>query len=101
VTGEQRARALPDVPTVRESGLSGYVVASWNALAAPAKTPPDVVARLNRDLNAALSAPDAGRRLRDLNVEPRPGTPAQASTLLQSEVARWGAVITKAGIPRE
>ena len=75
------------------------MVTSWNALAAPAKTPAETVARLNRDLVAALGSPDVARRLRELNVEPHPGTPDQAAQHLQSEIKRWGAVITRAGIP--
>ena len=101
VTGERRAAALPEVPTVKESGVGGYVVSSWNALAASAKTPAPVVAQLNRELNAALAAPVVAKRLRDLNVEPHPGSPDAAAQLLQSEITRWGAVIAKAKIPRE
>ena len=99
VTGERRSAALPLVPTVKESGVAGYVVSSWNALAAPAKTPPEIMATLNRELVAALGAPDVAKRLRELNVEPHPGTPDQAAQHLQGEIKRWGAVIAKAGIP--
>lgn len=101
VTGDKRDPSLPDVPTVKESGVSGYSVSSWNALAVPSKTPATVVTQLNRDLNAALATPAVVKRLRDLHVEPKPGTSEAASQLLQSEIQRWGAVIAKAGIPRE
>lgn len=101
VTGERRNPSLPDVPTVKESGVSGYSVSSWNALAVPSRTPASVVTQLNGALNAALANPAVVKRLRDLNVEPRPGAPEAASQLLQSEIQRWGAVITKAGVPRE
>jgi tripartite-type tricarboxylate transporter receptor subunit TctC len=101
VTGEKRDPALPDVPTVKESGVAGYVVSSWNALAAPSKTPAPIVAQLNKELNASLATPAVVKRLRDLHVEPKAGTPEAAAQLLQSEIQRWGAVITKAGIPRE
>lgn len=99
VTGERRAATLPDVPTVKESGVASFVVTSWNALAAPAKTPPEIVAILNRELVAALRSPEVVKHLRELNVDPRPGTPEQAAQLLQGEIKRWGAVIAKAGIP--
>ena len=86
----KRTPALPDVPTARESGLPTLVVSSWNALAAPAKTPKAVIARLNQDVVAALQAPDVQKKLLDLNVEARPSTPEQAAQLLASEIQRWG-----------
>ena len=101
VTGARRAPALPDVPTAQEAGVAGYQVSSWNALAAPARTPPAVVARLNRDLVAALGAPDVVKRLAELNVAPAPGTPDQAAQMLAGEIRRWGGVIARAGIPRQ
>lgn len=100
VTGEQRTPALPDVPTARESGLPTLVVSSWNALAAPAKTPKAVIARLNQAVVAALQAPDVQKKLLDLNVQARPSTPEQAAQLLASEIQRWGGVIASAKVPR-
>ena len=99
VAGEKRSAALPNVPTVTESGVAGFVVTSWNALAAPAKTPSPVIDRLHRDLVQALSTPDVVAKLRQLNVEPKPGGPADVSHLLKSEIARWSGVIAKAKIP--
>ncbi|MDR3451534.1 MAG: tripartite tricarboxylate transporter substrate binding protein [Rhodoferax sp.] len=101
VMGEKRSPDLPQVPTVRESGgaLTRFNVASWNALAAPAKTPPAVLQRLNHEVVVALQAPDVARSLTQINVQPRPGTPAQLADLLGSEIRRWGAVIKSAGIP--
>jgi tripartite-type tricarboxylate transporter receptor subunit TctC len=99
VTGDKRAAVLPDVPTARESGLPTFVASSWNALAAPAKTPKEVIARLNKDLTAALNAPDVKKKLHDLNVEAHASTPEQAAQLLASEIKRWGEVITRAKIP--
>mgnify|MGYP001551353835 CR=1 FL=1 len=103
VMGEKRALYLPQVPTVRESGgaLAGFNVASWNALAAPAKTPPVVLQRLNREVVAALQSPEVIRSLTEINVKPRPGTPAQLADLLGTEIRRWGDVIKSAGIPRQ
>ena len=98
VTGDKRAAVLPDVPTAKESGLPGFVASSWNALAAPAKTPRDVIARLNKEIVAALNAPDVRKKLEDQNVEARASTPAQAAELLASETRRWGEVITRAKI---
>jgi len=101
VTGEKRAAVLPDVPTAKESGLPTFVASSWNALAAPAKTPKDVIARLNKEIAAALSSPDVKKKLHDLNVEAYANTPEQASELLSSEIKRWGAVIVRAKIPQQ
>jgi len=101
VTGEKRAAVLPDVPTAKESGLPTFVASSWNALAAPAKTPKDVVARLHKEIAAALNSPDIKKKLADLNVDAYSSTPEQASELLSSEIKRWGAVIVRAKIPQQ
>lgn len=101
VTGDKRAAVLPEVPTARESGLPTFVASSWNALAAPAKTPKNVIARLNKEVVAALNAPDVKNKLHDLNVEARASSPEQASELLTSEIRRWGDVITRAKIQKQ
>lgn len=103
VMGEKRAPGLPNVPTVAESGgaLANLHVASWNALAAPAKTPREVVMKLNRELQAALAHPELRKKLAELNVEARSSTPEQLAGLLASEIRRWGEVIAKAHIPRQ
>ncbi len=101
VMGDHRATVLPAVPTLAESGVAKFNVSSWNALAAPAKTPRDVVARLNREALAALNSPDVRKRLEDLNVAARGSTPEQLAELLASDTKRWGDVITQAKIPRQ
>jgi tripartite-type tricarboxylate transporter receptor subunit TctC len=101
VTGDKRAAVLPEVPTAKESGLPGFVASSWNALAAPAKTPKEVIARLNREIGAALNSPDVKKKLADLNVEARASSPEQAAALLASETRRWGEVISRAKIPTQ
>jgi tripartite-type tricarboxylate transporter receptor subunit TctC len=101
VTSEKRSALLPDVPTARESGLPDYVASSWNALAVPAATPKDVVARLHREVAAAVADPEVSKRLRELNIEPRSSTPEQTQAFLQSEIKRWGDVIIKANVPRQ
>jgi tripartite-type tricarboxylate transporter receptor subunit TctC len=101
VTGDKRAAVLPEVPTAKESGLPTFVASSWNALAAPAKTPPAVIARLNKDITAALNSPDVKEKLAGLNVEARASTPEQAAALLASETKRWGDVIVRAKIPTQ
>ncbi len=101
VTDDQRSVVLPDVPTAKESGVPGFVAASWNALAAPAKTPALVLTKLNRDIATALASPEVQATLKQLNVEARGSTPQQLSDMLASDVKRWSQVIDKAGIPRQ
>jgi tripartite-type tricarboxylate transporter receptor subunit TctC len=101
VTGAARDPALPNTRTISEHGYGRFEVSSWNSLAAPAKTPLTVVTQLNQALNAALVDPAVVKRLRDLHVQPKPGAPAAAAQLLQSELPRWGEVIIATGIPRE
>lgn len=102
VMGERRPAGFPDVPTVAEgSGLKGFNVSSWNGLAVPARTPRDVVQRLNRELQQALSDAQLRARLAELSVEARHSTPEQLAALLTSETKRWSEVIARAGIPRQ
>ena len=101
VMGSKRAAALADVPTVAESGVKGFEAASWNALAAPARTPAPVIALLNREANKALGHPDLRKQLADLNVTPAGGTPEQLRDLLASEIRRWTDVIVRAKVPRQ
>jgi tripartite-type tricarboxylate transporter receptor subunit TctC len=101
VTGAKRAAVLPDVPTAKESGVANFEAASWNAIAAPAKTPKSVIARLNKEITAALNSPDVKKRLADQNVAAQASTPEQTAELLASEVKRWGDVIVRAKVPQQ
>jgi tripartite-type tricarboxylate transporter receptor subunit TctC len=101
VMGTKRSFALPDTPTVAESGAPKFNVASWNAFAVPAKTPPDVIERLNKEVNAALAAPEVKERLRQIGVEAQGSTPQQQAELLKNEIQRWSEVIRLAGIPKQ
>ena len=101
VTGEKRSPLLPNVPTAQESGVKGFVASSWNALAAPSRTPAPVIARLNKEINAAVNNPEVAKKLRELNVQAQASTPEQTAKLLQSEIRRWGDVITTAKIPKQ
>ncbi|WP_411880627.1 Bug family tripartite tricarboxylate transporter substrate binding protein [Polaromonas sp. YR568] len=101
VMGARRAPGLPEVPTVRESGVAGFNVTSWNALAAPANTPPEVIALLNREIGKALASPDLRKQLAELNVTPAGGPPGRLRDLLASETKRWADVIARANVPRQ
>lgn len=103
VLGDKRALQLPEVPSARESGgsLGSFNVSSWNGLAVPAKTPKDVIARLNREVRAALTLPEVKKRLLDLNLVAHGSSPEQLGELLAFETRRWGDVITRAKIQKQ
>ena len=103
VLGDKRTAQLPDVPAAREAGgaLAGFKASSWNGLAVPAKTPRDVVARLSREVQAAVAQPEVKKRLLELNLVAQGSTPEQLGALMASEVRRWSDVIAQAKIPRQ
>ena len=103
VLGAQRAPQLPGVPAARESGgaLSDFNVSSWNGLAVPAKTPAAVVARLSREVQAALAQPEVKHRLLELNLVARGSPPAELGQLLAADIRRWQDVIAGAKILRQ
>jgi len=98
LTDDRRNPVLPDVPTVQEAGVKDYDVTSWNALAAPAGTPADVVAKIGKAARDALATPAVTKRLQELGVRAQAGTPAQLDTLLHHEIRRWRDVIQAAKI---
>jgi tripartite-type tricarboxylate transporter receptor subunit TctC len=98
VTSDKRYPALPDVPTAQEAGVPNYAVSSWNALAAPARTPKAVIERLNQAALEALKTAPVQERLVSLGVRPQGSTPEQLQNLLASEIKRWGEVIRAAKI---
>jgi tripartite-type tricarboxylate transporter receptor subunit TctC len=101
VTAGKRQPQLPDVPTAQEACVSGYDVASWNALAAPAKTPGAVIRRVHEELAKALAAPEVQKRFAELGVEPRPSTPEFLREFFVSESKRWAQVVEAAKIPKQ
>jgi len=101
VTAGKRFPGLPDVPTAIEAGVPGYDVASWNALAAPAKTPRAAIDRVREELIKALGRPDVQKRFAELGVEGRASTPEQLRDFFVSEAARWTKVVETAKIPKQ
>ena len=101
LAAEQRHPLLPELPTAQQAGLAGFVVASWNGIAAPAGTPAAVVERLNRTLREVLADPGVAQRLGVLGMRLAAGPPAELQALLASEIRRWGAVIKAAKIEPE
>ena len=98
VTGVARSRALPQTPTVAESGLPGYEVTSWNALFAPAGTPEAIIKRLNGLVREALVQPDVVAMMQKQDLEVVPGTPDELGKLMRAELAKWAKVIRAAGM---
>ncbi|HEX7052981.1 MAG TPA: tripartite tricarboxylate transporter substrate binding protein [Burkholderiales bacterium] len=101
VTAGKRFPGLPDVPTVQEAGVPGYDVASWNALAAPAKTPQPILDKLHAALVKALADPGVQERYRQLGVDARTSTPEELKAFYASEAKRWTEVVERAGIPKQ
>jgi tripartite-type tricarboxylate transporter receptor subunit TctC len=96
-TGETRSPMLPDVPTLREEGVAAEVV-GWNALVAPAQTPKEIIAVLNRHVQTIVAQPDFRRRLLELGTEARASTPEELGARLSADIEKWAAVIKQAGI---
>ncbi|HEU0259513.1 MAG TPA: tripartite tricarboxylate transporter substrate binding protein [Burkholderiales bacterium] len=101
VTAGKRFPGLPDVPTVIEAGVPGYDVASWNAMAAPAKTPRAVIDRLNQELRKAIAAPEVQKRFGELGVDARTSTPEELRQFFIAESQRWTRVVETAKIPKQ
>ena len=100
-TGAKRYGYLPDLPTAGEAGLPGYEVSGWNGITAPAGTPPEIVAILNRHINTIVAMPDIKKQMLELGTLAYAGTPDELRKQMVGDIAKWAAVIKKAGIPQE
>lgn len=94
-----RAPYLNNLPTIAESGVPGYEVVGWNAIVAPAGTPPAVVAILNRHINAVIDMPEIKQRLLELGTEAKAGPPEALWAQFNKDIAKWKEVIQRAGVP--
>ena len=101
ITSAQRTSLLPDLPTLAESGVPGFDVALRYGLVAPAGTPPAVIARLNKELNAALATEDVKNRLATEGAEALPGTPEAYAADIDKEEKKWGGLVKKLGLKVE
>ncbi|HTS39917.1 MAG TPA: tripartite tricarboxylate transporter substrate-binding protein [Xanthobacteraceae bacterium] len=99
--GLTRSPALPNVPTVAQSGVPGFEVVAWNALYAPTGTPSAVIQTLNAALRTVLNDPELKKRALDLGIDAKASSPAEAEARLTSDIKKWGVVIEKAGIPKQ
>lgn len=98
LTTSKRSSALPDVPTIAEAGVPGYEVSPWFAVFAPAGTPPEVVAKLNKVLNDGMKDPETLKKLESIGAEPIGTSPQELATHLSKELDRWGKLIKERNI---
>ena len=104
LTAKSRSEAAPDIPTVDEAGLPGLYVSVWNALWAPVKTPPDIIAKLNAAANAAMADPAFHKRVVDMGLDMPPAaerTPQALEALRKADIAKWWPEIKAAGLKVE
>jgi tripartite-type tricarboxylate transporter receptor subunit TctC len=101
VTTKERVGIKPEIPTLDESGVPGFDVFSWFGFFVPAKTPPEVIAKINADTNAALAHPSVKTRFEQLGAVPKGSTPQALAAFLKSETDKWGPVIRDARIRLE
>lgn len=101
VTSDNRSLSLPAVPTLAESGVPGYQSSSWNGLAAPARTPKDVVARLHRAIAEAMASPETRKRLQEIGIQPWSTSPEAFKALLDKEIVKWRGVVAQAKIEKQ
>src|SRR5262249_7725868 len=101
ISSEKRSPDVPDLPTMIESGVPDYVVLTFTGVAAPAGTPPAVVAKLNGAINTALTQPEGSAAYAKLRAEVRPAPSADLRALLAGERAKWDDVVSRSGIKLE
>jgi tripartite-type tricarboxylate transporter receptor subunit TctC len=93
VTTAKRTKVLPDTPTMQEAGVAGFDVASWQALYAPAGTPPAIVHRLNEEITKIIAMPDTRARMDALGLEYSPNTPEQFTAFGKAELVKWAKIV--------
>jgi tripartite-type tricarboxylate transporter receptor subunit TctC len=101
VTSLKRLEALPQVPTLDEAGVRGFDASGWYGLVAPAGTPQAIVARLNAEIGRAMQTPELRSRLDSDGAMPAPGTPEEFAAFIRAEIARWDAVLKRAGVQQQ
>ena len=101
VTTAKRSQVAPEIPTIAEAGLPGYDVGTWYGFVGPAKMDPEIVKRLNKELNAVLSDKATAAKLSDQGVDLVYGTPEAFGAMIQKETDRWSKVIKAANIKIE
>jgi tripartite-type tricarboxylate transporter receptor subunit TctC len=98
VTTAERSKLLPNLPSMQEAGVAEFDITSWNGIFAPARTPPDVVGRLSRELTAIATDPAITKRLADIGFDAFPQTPDELGAFVKAQLANWSRMIREAGI---
>ena len=98
VSGAKRSESAPQVPTIAESGVSGYEFTSWNGVHVPANTPKAVIRRIQAELVKVVAVPDVRERMVSLGMEVAGSTPEELGALVKSDIAKWSKVIKEAGV---
>lgn len=101
ITSARRSPLAPEIPTVDEAGVPGYVATTWYGVAAPGATPRSIVDRVNADMRKVMAEPEAKARLLDFIIEPTPTTPEQFAEFIQAELVKWHKVVKESGITIE
>ena len=100
-TSSLRSTFFSDVPTAAQAGVAGYEVTSWNGLFAPVGTPVEIIDLLNKTVREIVATPEVKERYADLGIEAQASTPEALKKRLTDDIAKWAAVIERAGIPRQ
>jgi len=100
-SGTTRSESTPDIPSAKEAGVNDYDCVSWNALFAPAGTPPAIVKKLNDTLQQILVDPEVKKKLLELGIQAKASTPEEIRDRLKADIGKWGKVIEKAGIQKQ
>jgi tripartite-type tricarboxylate transporter receptor subunit TctC len=98
ITAADRSDLVPEIPTLVEQGYPGAVAENWTALFAPAKTPPDVIAKLNKAFTGTVNDPDMRRKFAENAISASPTSPEELGQLLRSEITKWDKLIREKGI---
>ena len=97
VSGPKRSPVFPDLPTISEAGVPGYVTTAWGGLVAPLNTPRDIISKWNTETNRALQSPQLKERYAAIDAEPVGGSVAEFAAFVKAESVKWGEVVKKSG----
>jgi tripartite-type tricarboxylate transporter receptor subunit TctC len=98
VASAKRLPGYPNLPTISESGIKGFVADPWFGLLASAQTPREIVSKLATEMAAVLDAPDLKEAIRGFSLEPASGTPEEFADIMKSDLARWSSVVSRAKV---
>ncbi len=101
VTSVKRVPGFEQIPTMQEAGVAGYEVVSWQGIFAPAKTPPEIVKRLNTEIVKIINMPDVRERFAGLGLDPVGGTPEEFAAFQKAEIVKWAKVVKEGGVKVE